>query len=252
MKVNSAAVVDSNLPLALYIEDSPEYRLLVRAALSGMYRLVFAGSSVEAFAAVHENKFALILIDVGLPGRDGLSICSELRKNSNLTTTPMIFVTGRNDANDLVQGFEVGADDYIRKPFDPNELRARVTARMKKSATPQNVNVDEFRKGNLKFQVGRQAVVMMNEGAERELDLTPNEFKILFYLARNEGKTVTRADVLREVWGEKLHVIERTVDKHICSLRRKMDTSSHFVISIPGEGYQFSVDTEPELHTVNR
>ncbi|HVK61263.1 MAG TPA: response regulator transcription factor [Bdellovibrionales bacterium] len=226
---------------ALLIEDSPEYQLLVRVALADRFNVVCVGSAAEALRAVSTQTFDLLLLDVGLPGRDGLSLCQELRRDPRLRTTPILFVTGRAETQDLVQGFEMGADDYITKPFHPEELKARIEARFKRVEVAP-VNHDQYWKADLRFAIGRQRVTHTCEGRDRELDLTPNEFKILFFLARNEGRVVSRADVLREVWGENLHVIERTVDKHICSLRRKMGVAARYVASVPGTGYQFQMD----------
>jgi DNA-binding response OmpR family regulator len=94
-------------------------------------------------------------------------------------------------------------------------------------------------KADLVFSVAVQRVAQILDGREKDLELTPNEFKILYHLVRNEGYTVSRAQILSEVWGENLHVVERTVDKHICSLRRKMGSTAHYVASVPGEGYMF-------------
>lgn len=222
---------------ALLIEDSPEYQLLIRVALADKFNVVCAGHADEAMSALANQNFDIILLDVGLPGKDGLTLCQDLRKDPRLENVPMIFVTGRNETTDLVQGFQVGADDYINKPFHPDELRARVEARFKKSNPVQTQ--DHFWRADLRFSIGRQRVTQTSAERERELDLTPNEFKILYHLAKHEGETLSRANILREVWGENLHVVERTVDKHICSLRRKLGSAANYVASVPGKGYRF-------------
>jgi two-component system, OmpR family, response regulator ResD len=223
---------------ALLIEDSPEYQLLVRVALGDRFNVVVTANADEAKAALEKNDFELILIDVGLPGKDGLALCQELRREPKLQSTPILFVTGRRDPQDLVQGFEVGADDYIYKPFHPEELKARIEARFKR-AQGSSVQTDHFWKADLRFAIGKQRVTHTSGGSDRELDLTPNEFRILYHLAKNEGRTLSRTEILSEVWGENLHVVERTVDKHICSLRRKLGAAAHYVASVPGSGYQF-------------
>lgn len=225
---------------ALLIEDSAEYQLLVRVALAERFQVHCANNADEALEALSSRTFDLILIDVGLPGRDGLALCEELRRDPRLQDVPILFVTGRKETSDLVQGFAAGADDYIYKPFHPEELRVRVEARLKRSASSV-VAQDHFWKGDLRFSIGRQRVTQTDAERERELELTPNEFKILYHLAKNEGRTLSRSDILREVWGENLHVVERTVDKHICSLRRKMGAAAHYVASVPGEGYVFQL-----------
>jgi DNA-binding response OmpR family regulator len=222
----------------LLIEDSQEYQLLIRAAVAESYDVTIATSADEAMAALGRMSFDIILMDVGLPGRDGLSLCEELRRDPRTQNTPILIVTGRTQTADLVQGFAVGADDYIVKPFDPLALRARVEARLRRSA-PGPKAQERFVKADLVFAVPVQRVFHVVEGKERDLELTPNEFKILYQLVRNEGQTLSRAAILMEVWGENLHVVERTVDKHICSLRRKMGPTARYVASVPGEGYMF-------------
>lgn len=223
---------------ALLIEDAPEFQLLVRKTLSGEFDVTVAADSEQALSALGARKFDLILIDVGLPGRDGLSLCEELRRDPRLKSTPILFVTGRKDTQDLVQGFAAGADDYIMKPFHPDELRARVKARMARLAAEQAQ--DDFWKAKLHFLVGLQRVMIAEgEGQERDLNLTPNEFKIFYLLAKNETRALSRAEIMTEVWGERLHVIDRTIDKHVCSLRRKLGKAANHIVSIPGRGYAF-------------
>ncbi len=223
---------------ALLIEDSAEYQLLVRVALWDRFHVTVAASANEAMLAINQSNFDIILIDVGLPGRDGLSLCEDLRRDARLQQTPILFVTGRRDTSDLVLGFAVGADDYICKPFHPEELKARVEARFKQSRAMIS-NHDHFWKAELRFSIGRQRVTQTTSERERDLELTPNEFKILYHLAKNESRILSRAEILREVWGENLHVVERTVDKHVCSMRRKMGTAALYVESVPGQGYVF-------------
>ena len=225
---------------ALLIEDSPEYQLLVTAALKDRFDVSVAGDAVEAINAIASDQFGLILIDIGLPGRDGLSICEQLRRDTTLAAIPILFITGRNDPKDLAQGFAAGADDYIYKPFHPDELRTRIDARMKRAEAANQPPQDEITKADLQFYVGRQKVSQIaSDRSLRDLHLTPNEFKILYHLVRNEGRTLSRADILREVWGQELHVVERTVDKHVCSLRRKMGSTAEYLVSVPGQGYTF-------------
>lgn len=241
---------------ALLIEDAKEYQAIVRATLIDRFDVVFAETADQAMKALMNEKFDLLLIDVGLPGRDGLSLCQELRSDPRLQNTPILLVTGRNETADVVLGFEAGADDYIQKPFRPEELRARIEARLKRTssivagAAQAAGTPDQFTKSGLRFSVGLQRVAHVEAGGERELDLTPNEFKILYFLARNDGRTLTRGDILKEVWGEKLHVVERTVDKHVCALRRKLGSAGRYVASVSGEGYRF--DPSAPEHSPSR
>ena len=148
--------IAQNLRKALLIEDSAEYQILVKATLASRFDVHIAGDAVEAIQALTQAEYSLILIDVGLPGRDGLSLCEQLRRDPALAKTPILFITGRNAPSDLAQGFAAGADDYIYKPFHPQELTARIDARMKRSDETSNPLKDELTKGDLHFYVGRQ------------------------------------------------------------------------------------------------
>lgn len=230
----------------LLIEDAIEYQKIVSATLGATFTVKIAGTAEEALLHLAADSFDIILIDVGLPGRDGLSLCTLLRTDPRLADTPILLVTGRGETSDLVEGFAAGADDYIQKPFRPDELRARVNARLNlasanavaKSAT------NKLDYGALRFSVALQRVSQISDGTETPFDLTPNEFKILYFLARSGGQTKSRSDILKEVWGDRLHVVERTVDKHVCALRRKLGSAGRSVASVAGEGYRFESGDE--------
>ncbi len=230
-------------PKLLLIEDALDYQKIVLATLGLTYDVVCSDTAEAALQYLAKDTFQIILIDVGLPGRDGLSLCQQLREDPRLAETPILLVTGRSETSDVVSGFAAGADDYIQKPFKPEELRARVDSRLKRSLASAkraaNQSSDSFALGGLRFSVGIQRVAHVVAGSEHLLDLTPNEFKILYLLARSEGKTRSRSEILKEVWGEHMHVIERTVDKHVCALRKKMGSAGRCVLSIAGEGYRF-------------
>lgn len=239
--------MSQTLRRALLIEDAPEFQHLVASTLKGEFDVTCAMDAEQALRALASDAYDLILIDVGLPGCDGVSLCEQLRRDPRLVNTPILFVTGRNETADLVQGFAAGADDYIFKPFIPDELRARIRARLSRNAATTvaaTAGQDDFWKGCLHFQVGRQRVSFGENGAETNLFLTPNEFKIFYLLVKNDPRTLPRSEILREVWGENLNVVERTVDKHICSLRRKLGAASGCVVSVPGQGYAFQVQGE--------
>jgi DNA-binding response OmpR family regulator len=232
------------LQKVLVIEDATEYQKIVSASLGADYAVTCAESAEAALRFLSENTYDILLIDVGLPGRDGLSLCLELREDPRLVNTPILMVTGRGDTSDVVQGFAVGADDYIQKPFRPEELRARVDARLSRVRAQTQFakgNPDKFELADLRFSVGLQRVSQLVNGVEQGFDLTPNEFKILYFLARSQGQ------ILTEVWGQHLHVIERTVDKHVCALRRKLGGAGRYVASVPGEGYRFDAKASEML-----
>jgi two-component system alkaline phosphatase synthesis response regulator PhoP len=175
----------------------------------------------------------LIILDIMLPKKDGFQICRELRRSG--VTTPVLLLTAKTQEAEKVLGLELGADDYVTKPFSPLELRARIKALLRRS---QNQAVDVFRFGDCevhfqKFEVCRAGV---------PVNLTPIEFKLLSALIRNRGKVLSRDQLLDLVWGADTFITDRVVDTHITNLRKKIEPASghpHYIINVRGVGYRF-------------
>jgi two-component system alkaline phosphatase synthesis response regulator PhoP len=175
----------------------------------------------------------LIILDIMLPKKDGFQLCRELRRSG--VTTPVLLLTAKSQEAEKVLGLELGADDYVTKPFSPLELRARIKALLRRS---QSQAVDVFRFGDCevrfqKFEVCRAGV---------PVNLTPIEFKLLSALIRNRGKVLSRDQLLDLVWGADTFITDRVVDTHITNLRKKIEPESghpHYIINVRGVGYRF-------------
>lgn len=217
----------------LLVDDAPEIQFLVRRAFDNRYLVETAGSLDEARKALSKGVFDLILLDVILPDGNGFEFFEEAR--GQLGATPVLFLTGVTDVDGKVQAFKNGADDYLTKPVDPRELSARVEARLARKGRPQ-----EMMFGDLNVNLDRYEVSLKADGLLKPVDLTPHELKILIRLVQNKGRVLSRNQLIDEAWGSGVHVEERTVDKHVSSLRRKIGNASDFVRTVPGFGYMFS------------
>ena len=229
----------------LLVEDSPEFQFLVKKSLGERYNVTCVSLASEALINVKQKEFDLILLDVGLPDGDGFQLCGKIRSESKRVDVPILFLTGRSSIPDKIQGFELGADDYIVKPFDPLELRARVDARFRQPRASVKELEETVQKGSIKLDVPYQrAFLIAGRVPEKDLRLTPIEFKLLFFFMRNEGLIVTRQQLLAVVWGEGVHVIDRIIDRHVCSLRQKMEDHATYIATVPREGYRFQLPME--------
>ena len=181
-----------------------------------------------------KEKPDLILLDLMLPGIDGLDICRELRKESN---TPIIMLTARVEETDKLVGLELGADDYITKPFSPREMVARVRTVLRRAQGDSSAEV--IRAGNLTLDRNR-FIVLINE---QEISLTPTEFEILATLASQPGRIFSRSQLLMAVRGVAFESYERAIDSHIRNLRKKLDadmSNFEWIVTIHGVGYKFN------------
>jgi DNA-binding response OmpR family regulator len=226
----------------LVVEDAPDFQAMIQRTLSQSgYAVTCVATAAEAFTELENQNYDLVLLDIVLPDGDGYRVCTRMQKDDRLRNIPIFFLTGRTDVYDKVMAFSLGADDYIVKPFDPVELRARIEARLAKRRVQRDVE-DCIRKGDLTINLASQkATVAQKEGREVDLRLTPAEFKLLNFLARHEGKLCSRAQLLTAVWGRDVHVLDHNVYTHICALRRKLSSKTAFIESVPRLGYRFVV-----------
>jgi DNA-binding response OmpR family regulator len=212
------------------VEDEPAIADLIAMSLerSG-YRPRCVASGETALSSVASEQPDVIILDVGLPGIDGLEVCRRLRAADDWT--PIIFVTARDDEVDRVLGLELGADDYVTKPFSPRELVARVATILRRSSGPPRPGaaVDV---GDVHLDPGARRVF----AGEREVVLTATEFELLWFLMRRPGWVFTRDQLLNEVWGYSMAGGTRTVDVHVAQLRSKLGSSS-VVRTVRGVGY---------------
>jgi DNA-binding response OmpR family regulator len=223
----------------LVIEDNPEMRILVEAALDE-YQLTFSSTLKEAKEALKKKKFELILLDLGLPDGDGLKFLAELSSQPETKDTPVIILTGKSETVNKVMAFSIGAEDFVSKPFDPLELKARVAAKLRKSEKQQGLS-ENLRIGDLKIDVLKQKVWIVKPQDAEAVDLTTLEFKLLLNFVRAPERVFTRDYLLNEVWGMNVSVTDRTVDTHIGHLRKKLSHSQTKIETVIGSGYRFLV-----------
>lgn len=227
----------------LMIEDDAQSRQMVRLAMQSQnYRLLEAPSGDQGLDMALAESPDLILLDVNMPGMSGLDVCRKLRAEGSLV--PIIMLTGKTDTIDKVVGLEVGADDYVTKPFEVRELMARIGAHLRRSEqisseVVPNKTRREF--PGLTIDLSRRQVWRDT----REVTLTVTEFNVLALLTSKPGHVFSRGDLLRDVWGYEVEIETRTVDAHVYRLRKKIEVDSErprYVHSVPGIGYRFSVD----------
>lgn len=221
--------------LILVVDDEPNIIELARLYLEKEgFRVAEASGGEEALRLFEEVRPALIVLDIMIPEPDGWEVCRRIRSRSQM---PIIMLTAREDEVDKVVGLELGADDYLTKPFSPRELVARVKAVLRR-ALPASESQEVLHVGDLVIDASRRQV---NQG-EKEVELTPREFDLLYTLALNRGIVMSRERLLERVWGYDYYGDTRTVDVHIRHMREKLgeDTSQpRYVETVWGVGYKF-------------
>lgn len=228
----------------LIVDDEDRIRNIVKIYLRKEgYSVAEAAGGDEALALVGREPFDLVILDIMMPGADGWTVCREIRAKSNL---PIIMLTAREEEADRVLGLELGADDYVVKPFSPRELVARVKAVLRRSgpaggsqAAVDN-NIPLLYPGIAINPTTREVMV-----ENRPVKLTAKEFNLLLLLAKNSGRAFTRDELLLEVWGYDYYGDTRTVDTHVNRLRDKLssvDGSRNYISTVWGVGYKFEVE----------
>ena len=222
----------------LIIEDEPDIRRNLEYNLGREgFNASSVGSLDEADEKLKSKKFDLILLDLMLPDGSGLDLCKKIKSNSETEATPIIILTAKDDEVDKVVGFELGADDYVTKPFSVRELILRVKAILKRSDTKTKEVVEVERQfGDLKIDVDSHEVHVDSQ----LIELTALEFRLLKELVDKRGRVQSRDQLLSEVWGYNAEVTTRTVDTHIKRLREKLGSMGKYVQTIRGVGYKFS------------
>ena len=222
----------------LVIEDEPDIRRNLEYNLGREgFKASAVGSVDEANEKLKSKKFDLILLDLMLPDGSGLDLCKKIKSNSETEATPIIILTAKDDEVDKVVGFELGADDYVTKPFSVRELILRVKAILKRSDTKTKEVVEVERQfGDLKIDVDSHEVHVDS----KLIELTALEFRLLKELVDKRGRVQSRDQLLSEVWGYNAEVTTRTVDTHIKRLREKLGSMGKYVQTIRGVGYKFS------------
>lgn len=215
----------------LIVEDEKEIRNILKVyLLTAGYEVTEAADGEEAMKIFYERPFDLVVLDIMLPKKDGWSICREIKEYSSV---PVIIITARDNENDEVFGFEIGADDYITKPFSNKVFLARVKTVLKNKTIINNSN--EIEVGKLKINDVSHNVT--KEG--KNLDLAPKEYEILMYFIKNKNIALSREKMLTEIWGYGFVGNDRTIDVHIKNLRKKI--GAEYIKTIRSVGYKFEI-----------
>jgi two-component system KDP operon response regulator KdpE len=232
--------VERPAPVILLIEDEPQMRRFLRAALGGHdYRLVEAATAKEGLAHAAGRNPDVILLDLGLPDTDGLEVTRQLRE---WTRTPIIVLSARGREQDKVAALDLGADDYLTKPFGVEELLARIRVALRHASLgPGDVSEPVFEVGELKVDLAQRQVFR----AGQEIHLTRTEYKLLVALVRHAGKLLTHRQLLQEVWGSNFITQTHYLRIYVMQLRQKIEpdpTRPRLLLTEPGVGYRFKAD----------
>jgi DNA-binding response OmpR family regulator len=227
---------DSIVKTVLIVDDEPKIVQIARDYLENAgFAVVAAYDGESALAIVRNQPPDLIVLDLGLPDMDGLDVCRKVRRTSNV---PIVMLTARDEEADKLVGLELGADDYVTKPFSPKELVARIRAVFRRVEAivdaPEVIRALDItlETGSMRLRVG-----------ERNVDLTPTEFQLLAKLASQPGRIFTRAQLLESIHGVAIESYERAIDAHIKNVRRKIEpnpSEPRYILTVYGVGYRFS------------
>jgi two-component system phosphate regulon response regulator PhoB len=220
----------------LVVDDEPDLLELVRFNLTQAgFQVETAASGREALERLKSSVPDLVVLDLMLPDVSGNDICRQIRNDPALSELPIVMLTAKSEEVDRVVGFELGADDYVPKPFSPRELTLRVRAVLRRRATaPSSTTIVEH--GALRVDAERHRCFVSGE----EIELTAKEFRLLTTLMRRPGRVMTRERLLDEVWGSEITVTSRTIDTHLKRLREKLGVAGDMIETVRGVGYRFA------------
>lgn len=219
----------------LIVEDEPAIADTLKIYLVNEgFHTDIVSDGTKAIQRFHELEPILVLLDLNLPGMDGVQVCQQLRSSSNV---PIIMLTARDEVQDKLQGLEVGADDYITKPFHVREVMARVKALLRRAWRP-DTELDRLMIGDVIIE--RKSLRVWKAG--KEIQVTPTEFKLLAVLMENEGQVLSRLQIIEAIYRYSYDGFERTLDSHIKNLRQKLEDypqKPEYILTVIGAGYQF-------------
>jgi two-component system phosphate regulon response regulator PhoB len=219
----------------LAVEDEEDILELLRYNLEKEgYRVTGVVSGEEALRAARSTPPDLIVLDLMLPGMDGLTVCRELKQDAKTRDLPIIILTAKGEEADIVAGLELGADDYVTKPFSPRVLLARLRAVLRRRRAEPAAASDTLKIHGMVIHPGRHEVLVQG----RPVDLTATEFRLLAFLARRPGWVFTRGQIVQGVQGEDYAVSERAVDVQIVGLRKKLGLAGQYIETVRGVGYR--------------
>lgn len=245
MKLLIVEVNETIMKKILIVEDEQNISELIQFNLKAQgFEAEGIYEGTEAVEIIKRNQPDLVILDLMLPGKDGLTICREIRSDKTTAMIPVIMLTAKSEEFDKVLGLEMGADDYMTKPFSIKELCARVKAVLRRSsAVPDDASNEEILIGDLRIVPGAFEVYKKNE----KLTLTLKEYELLLFLASNKNKVLTRDQLLDEIWGYEYYGETRTVDVHIRYLRKKIEDDAHkYIETVRGVGYRLTADGDSQ------
>lgn len=219
----------------LIVEDDKNILKLLEYNLKkAEYNCILVSRGEDVLVALEQNDVSLILLDINLPGMDGYQVCKTIKQKNKFMNIPILMLTARGEEIDRITGLELGADDYVVKPFSPTEIVLRIKAILKR--TQNNVDKKDILQINeLIIDVSKHIV----KANEKEITLTPMEFKLLYVLMDRRGRVQTRSGLLSDVWDMNSEVLTRTVDTHIKRVREKLGEYGKYIETVSGLGYKF-------------
>jgi len=227
----------------LVVEDDKDILELIKYNLQKeQYKVTGASDGEKAMDAIHSQTFDLIVLDLMLPGMDGLEICKILKADAQLSRIPIIIVSAKGEESDIVLGLELGADDYMVKPFSPRVLIARVRSVLRRRTEEKIPREQDIKISDFSIHPGKREVRI----SDKVMELTFTEFELLYYLARHPGWVFTRYQIVNAIKGDDYPVTDRSVDVQIAGLRKKLGTYGNLIETIRGVGYRF---TEKEVES---
>jgi DNA-binding response OmpR family regulator len=227
----------------LLVDDAKEIQDLIVSIFEDTYEVDVAETISIAGDLLRNNTYSLLLLDLGLPDGSGYDLLEKLGQEFKTTAPAVMVLSARKGIQDKVQGFQLGIDDYIEKPFNPIELKARVEAKIRKS-TRQTQPSGKFTYGPFDFDLNVQSLNVSYEGKKSSIAVTPIEFKILLALCRTNGKTISRQDLISSIWSDTPNISKRGIDTHVSHLRKKLEFLGDIIESQYGEGYRLTKISE--------
>ncbi|MFT5318973.1 MAG: two-component system alkaline phosphatase synthesis response regulator PhoP [Chlamydiales bacterium] len=231
-------------PALILIEDEEDIAALIKlqADISG-YKLHVEVDGLNGLRAIEREKPDLVILDLMLPGQSGLDVCRKMKNDQNLKHIPVIMISSKSEELDVVLGLELGADDYVTKPFSPKVLFSRIKAVLRRKSEEEKIpEIMAF--GDFSLEVDRYLVKKMG----KYIPITLSEFGILRRLLSNRGKVLTRNQLLDDVQNDDAFIVDRNIDVHIASLRKKLGPKFHWIETVRGVGYRLK--EEEELYNV--
>ena len=220
--------------LIFVVDDEPDILKLVSLHLrKANFEAIGLTNAKELFDLLENRVPSLIILDLMLPDADGFDVCKQLKRDDRFSTIPIIMLTAKGEETDKIVGLELGADDYVTKPFSPKELVARVKAVLRRFNQSQETKIIKI--GD-KLVIDPQKYQVYVDG--KEIKLTSTEFRLLYFLCRRKGWVFTREQILDYLWGNEKMVLDRTVDVHVRNLRKKLGSAGNIIKNVRGIGYK--------------